>query len=67
MFIGKLQNLRPDYDYDAISLITTQTVITNAISTCRTTYMLLNPDLSVNCTYNHFLIYLNTVEEPSNG
>ncbi len=43
-----LQGLGPNYVYDVNSLITSQTAIRYATSTCRTTYMLLNPILSVN-------------------
>ncbi len=48
----KQQDLGPNYAYDANSLTTTPTVIRNAASTHRTTYMLLNPGLSVNSIYN---------------
>ncbi len=54
LVLRKLHNMGPNYDYDAFCLTKIQTAIRNATSTSRTTYMLLNPDLSVNCIYNNF-------------
>ncbi len=52
LVLSKLQSMGPNYDYLANCLTKTQTAIRNATSTCRNPYMLLNPNLSVNCIYN---------------
>ncbi len=53
LVLRKLQSMGPNYDYVANFLTKTQTAIRNATSTRRKTYMLLNPNLSVNCIYNN--------------
>ncbi len=50
--LRKLQSMGSNYDYDSNCLTKTQTAIRNATSTHRTTYILLSPDLSMNCIYN---------------
>ncbi len=52
LVLCKLQSMGPNYVYVANCLTKAQTAIWNSTSTRRTTYMLLNPNLSMNCIYN---------------